>query len=99
MVLDQETKDFIVNTAHVSYQSFTEQIDEAFKPIFQGFDDMDQRFESIENRLKTIDGILNNINENTKVLPQILTILEQNQEQKNINSQLTSIKYANNLGN
>ena len=77
MVLDQETKDFMVKTADMFNQNLVKQLNANLitqlnknsEHVGKRFDDMEKRLETIESRLKIMHG-------HTEIIPEIFTLLE-----------------------
>jgi len=70
MPLDQESKDFIVKTVSMFNKDLIKQINKSFEHVSKRFDDVERRLESIESRL-------NIMNKDTKIIPKIFSILEE----------------------
>ncbi len=77
MVLDQETKNFMMKTADIFNQNLVKQLnDNLIKLLNKNSEHTGKRFDDIEKRLETIESRLKIIHGHTEIIPQIFTLLE-----------------------
>jgi len=77
MALDQDTKDFIINSNKLLYKETVDQINTILvKPLNEKFDYVYKRFDDVERRLEKIESQLNIVGKDTKIIPKIFIMLE-----------------------
>ena len=77
MTLDKATKDFVVNTSLTSSQRIIKLInDHLVVQLNKHAEHSARRFDDIDKRLEQIEARLEIMNKDTKIIPDIFTILE-----------------------